>query len=496
MKENIVNFNRKQLLRLPDLKESVEKPAKRAVQTPDDSILKTGQVASMNVMRDWVQKPEGGLLLLKGYAGTGKTFLLNHFTEWYLSNIRGEKIVLTAPTNKAVKVMFEKSEYFHNNLQYSTIHSLLGLVENIDPYGNVTFKPNPAVLPKVQEYRVLIIDESSMLSDELFDMLMPYVMSEKLKILFAGDPYQIPPVGKDNCIPFIEEEQKAYEIEVTELSEIVRQAEGSPIIELSLQLRQDIHRDRLMVLDGITEPNEDGDGVHVFDRNETADASEFSSLLMETLFCSENFKENADFVKIIAWRNKTVDYMNDWVRKKLFGEACQKIEIGEKLIADKPIFGDHGETILFTSNEEFVVEEFTLANESINEGQYSLKYYDARVGSYTRSGMYVQTKIKILHEDSEVTYDGILTVLASVAKGKPKGSWEAKASWKEFYGFQKMFAPIKYNYAITAHKSQGSTYENTFVIETDINMNRKVFERNRIKYTAITRPSKRLYVLR
>ena len=67
--------------------------------------------------------------------------------------------------------------------------------------------------------------------------------------------------------------------------------------------------------------------------------------------------------------------------------------------------------------------------------------------------------------------------------------------WGKFYEAKRMFADIGYNYAITAHKSQGSTYETAFVVESDIDIQRDIENRNRIKYTAFTRPSKRLVII-
>jgi exodeoxyribonuclease-5 len=74
-------------------------------------------------------------------------------------------------------------------------------------------------------------------------------------------------------------------------------------------------------------------------------------------------------------------------------------------------------------------------------------------------------------------------------KGKDK-------SWVIYYNFLRRYADVNYAYAITAHKSQGSTYNTTFVLEDDIDMNINIVERNRIKYTAYTRASKKLYVLK
>ena len=54
---------------------------------------------------------------------------------------------------------------------------------------------------------------------------------------------------------------------------------------------------------------------------------------------------------------------------------------------------------------------------------------------------------------------------------------------------------MSYSYEITAHKAQGSTYDNAFVLEADMDINRKIKERNRIKYTAFTRPKYKLFVI-
>ena len=89
----------------------------------------------------------------------------------------------------------------------------------------------------------------------------------------------------------------------------------------------------------------------------------------------------------------------------------------------------------------------------------------------------------------------ILDILKEKATSQKKGTWEAAGAWKEFFRFQDNFADVNYAYAITCHKSQGSTYVNTFVINSDIDKNKRIVERNRIKYTAFTRSSSRLIVI-
>jgi hypothetical protein len=83
--------------------------------------------------------------------------------------------------------------------------------------------------------------------------------------------------------------------------------------------------------------------------------------------------------------------------------------------------------------------------------------------------------------------------MATVLKGQ---GYAAKKAWVAYYAFMRQFADVGYNYSITAHRSQGSTYSNTFVMEGDIRANPNIFERNRILYTAYTRAAQRLFVVK
>jgi len=140
------------------------------------------------------------------------------------------------------------------------------------------------------------------------------------------------------------------------------------------------------------------------------------------------------------------------------------------------------------------VENFEIKKEKVrvqNEDG-TLKYYEARVSYLNDDEKKVHYYIDILHEDSESYFNvlaGKLKKIAIEKRGKEK-------SWIKYYEFIRRFADVSYAYAITAHKSQGSTYNTAFVLEDDIDVNTNIVERNRIKYTAYTRSSKKLYVLK
>jgi len=307
-----------------------------------------------------------------------------------------------------------------------------------------------------------------------------------------GDPAQIPPVGKPDCIPFRDEFADMYGIKTVELKTIMRQKGDNPIIDTSVTIRNNLE-DPYIDTGDLSRINENGDGIEIINLNSRNGRVNFSDTL-SSYFKTENFKEDPEYSKIIAWRNKTVDTMNNLVRKIIYGEENigSKILIGEKLIANNPIM-DMSQ-ILFNTNDEFTVEEFEIKKEKVRVGdeEGELKYYETSVSFLNDDDKKIHYYIDILHEDSESYFHVLANKLKKIAiekRGKEK-------SWIKYYDFIRRFADVSYSYAITAHKSQGSTYNTAFVLEDDINVNSNIVERNRIKYTAYTRSSKKLYVLK
>jgi hypothetical protein len=108
------------------------------------------------------------------------------------------------------------------------------------------------------------------------------------------------------------------------------------------------------------------------------------------------------------------------------------------------------------------------------------------------NGEAIKDVIDIIHEKSEADFKkaaNILRLIAISKKGKER-------TWVAYYDFLRKFADVNYGYCITCHKSQGSTYNTAFVLEDDIDANPNIVERNRIKYTAYTRASRKSYILK
>jgi len=465
--------------------------------------LNSDQRAAFDELRSFIaDKEDDTVYVLKGWAGTGKTYCVSTLVRYVLETMHPKhnwyKIGVTGPTNKSVRVLKRTSGLKNPRILFQTIHKLLGLKEKITDDGKQEFVADGDFKPSIHSVRLLIIDEVSMLNDDLFQKILPF--RDKIKIICMGDPAQIPPVGRPDCIPFREELADFYRIKTLSLKTIMRQKEGNAIIESSVAIRSDLEAESNPI-PPVTKVNESGEGIEFLNLNLPETRKGFSEILAG-YFKTDAFKKDSEYVKIIAWRNKTVETMNSLIRGVIFGEESKtsKILIGENLIANNPIIQEG--VVVLTTNEEFTVETFDIKEEELrfvisdnpDEEPYEIKikYYEALVAYLDDKDEVVKTWIEILHEDSEMEFKKLLMIMkrrAILKKGADK-------SWVVYYNLLRRYADVGYSYSITCHKSQGSTYNTTFVLEDDIDANWNVVERNRIKYTAYSRPSKKLYVLK
>lgn len=452
--------------------------------------LNEGQISAYTDITGWLsRRDDHDMWVLQGYAGTGKTFLLGRVIRNALMGHTKWKIGMTAPTNKAVKVLEKMCDVKDTRVSFQTVHRMLGLREKITDDGRQVFERDPFLgTVDIHTYGLVIVDEASMLNDELFKELENY--RNHVKFLFVGDPAQIPPVGKDDAIPFDEAARQKWRIKVAHLDEVMRQAAEHPIIARSMVIRNALTRPR--PLDTYSTVIKEGRGITYINTNVQEHRESIEPLLKELFNCKE-FREDPDHAKVIAWRNATVASFNNIIRGQLYGPGSSKLVIGEKLIADKPIVDPSTGEIIFTTNEEFEVAEYKIKRSIFgpsDDTECELGYYEAVVQrGYGEER--VRKVIRILHEDSEIAFKRNSETIRKKAL-----SSKSKRGWRDFYDFIREFAEVNYNYAITAHKAQGSTYKNVVLAEDDIEYNRNTVEKNRIRYTAYTRPTDMLYILK
>lgn len=439
------------------------------------------------------------MYVLKGYAGTGKTYMFSKIQNWMLY-AKKFKIAVSCPTNKAVQICRDMCEVADPKLTFATIHSLLGLKESRDDYGRLSFKPDPMNPPSLDAYDVLIIDETSMLEDSLFIMIEEFV-ENGLRLIFVGDPAQIPPINRIDCIPFLRGKQNQYKMKEGVLTTIMRQAAGNPILEFATAIREQRKNNTFEYNYKTNIVN--GGGIILIDK----DDKDTIYRICETYFVNDIFPNYPDFMKVIAWRNVAVNAINKKVRSFIYKDFITEftpvlpaLMPEEKMIVDEPIKDPTGLYILLTTNSEFVVKNYKVA-ETRYRGKVkdhivvdeSFLYYDTLI-EYSNNKGKATTRIMVIHEDSLNNYNVALDSLKIYAQRM--GKWDRIDAWKAFYKLHNFFAKIKYNYAITAHKAQGSTFENVMMLEWDMYENKKAEERNRIRYVAATRARKYLFIIK
>lgn len=148
------------------------------------------QVSALKTLEDFISGDES-CITLSGSAGTGKTTIIREFLD-YLDD---EQIsyALAAPTHKA-KLVIEAL----TGAEAQTIHQLLALSPNIEifalDYRDLVFETSKSSYASltIPYNGVVIVDEASMINDDLFQLLLDKCSKAKSKIIFVGEKLPVP----------------------------------------------------------------------------------------------------------------------------------------------------------------------------------------------------------------------------------------------------------------------------------------------------------------
>ena len=399
-------------------------------------------------------------VLIKGNAGTGKTYLLDELISRVSVGMQSyKKIYGSAPTNKAVGILTGKINTKVKNLELITTHKAMKISAFIDnKTGKKSFIPMFSDKnPPLKGVKYLIVDESSMMDIRMHIHIIEHATRQNCKIIFLGDDKQINPVGEIDSTVFLGKPIKfdtkedvitwndIHDIETEpiqvddkwicfepypeiELTEIIRQGEGNPIITLSRNLSAIWELETRMI--------EDKGFCYTFDENKVIE---------------ELAKVNGtDTLKYLAWTNDAVDRINKAVRERIYIDP-RKIEVGESLIFDSP-YEEY-----YTSQELRVdtLDIDTITFNVITQENPTVEITKVPLKCYIINGKKVDTwgdnkptwqGVFVIHEDSEAHLDILSKVLLTSAKKR-----QIKFTTRESFIIK--FAQVKYNHAITIHKS-------------------------------------------
>lgn len=484
--------------------------------------LESGEVITLNdqqeealeAMKAWLDDPQDRFFVLSGYAGTGKTTIVKLVIDYFLSQIGQvrkkafafgkstvmDAVAVSAPTNKA-KYEIQMS----TGLEGKTIQSLLGLSPNVNLENFNINKPEFEQLrkPTLDEHLMVVIDEASMFNKDLFAVTVRTAERCGSKILFMCDEAQLPPVN-ESISPVISSELITSRYELTKVE---RQKGSNPLMHIYDAIRNNLNSS-VDAFAMVTDLNENGEGIEF-----TEDLQAFGNRVCST-FASALAQQDPRHCKLLCWTNDRVFFWNRAIRGALYMHKVNRTpnlsdedrELWKTIMPGDVLVG-------YTPTGPIVVScDYKV--EAVEAKECLIKYGSSNALSVVIDTFYIKTRSTRTGIEAKVnvvvhTKENLDRFLEAFNYFLDQAKFNRR--WREYYNFKDKYhllqdivdgrgklilrKDLDYSYALTVHKSQGSTYNLVFVDMPDINKNSNHLERNKLKYVAMSRPRQSVYVL-
>lgn len=444
------------------------------------------QIEALERMKDFLNTEEP-VLVLQGYAGTGKTSILNEYIQ-FLRSTR-EDFILCAPTHKAKLVVEEVT-----GEDAMTVHKLLSLAPNIEifelDYKDLKFQCNG--FGEIPDNGIVIIDEASMINDEIYKLLLDMCNQYGTKLLFIGDKAQIQPVcSKSTSLVF-------NCPNIITLTQIHRQADTNGLLPLLSRLRErPLKR---------FEPIEAPEGSLII-----CDQAKDFMLKSADFFRRAIKKQDVNEVKLIAYTNARVQGFNQCMRKLLWDTNVANEYNQFEFLTGYENF-EYNNTQFYNSLDYIIVDAPKRVERHIPHFMkmpgYELELFDTVYKKLLT--------VFILERDINKDY---IDSLAATIENFRISAIEAKRNgnrtrstflWKKYFEMIKSFATPKdimwdnrvikkktfdYGYASTIHKIQGSSLGTVFIDMANVLVCKNVDEIRQMQYVSLSRTKTDAYIL-
>lgn len=404
--------------------------------------LTDDQQTAMDALCRFLCDPVETVFVLSGYSGCGKSTLIRTLIDQLPGFLKTARLLdpshpeyelkLTATTNKAVENL---SRITGNDA--TTIHSFLGLRVQTDFRTGVS-----SLIPKDRDVRdgyLLVVDEASYIDSQLLDFI--FNRTKHCKIIFVGDPAQLTPVKSTGTPVFDAKFSGAA------LTQVVRQAEGNPIVELSTKFRNAVNSGQFFQF------KPDGHNVQYLDRDS------FNARIGQE-FSRPDWRYQDS--KILGWTNKCVISYNHFVRNHVKGDP------------------------------HFAEGDYAVCNSFLSVGRKSIK---------------TDQLVEITEISSDTHVHGVLgnfyTMDHDLRAFMPKTLDSKNARIKKAKADNELWlvAEIESNwvdlraaYACTINKSQGSTFDEVFIDLDDVRRCNSGDQIARMLYVAVSRARNHVYL--
>lgn len=397
--------------------------------------LTDDQQEALDLFSDFLTNDEQ-FLIIQGSAGTGKSTIIKQMVKRYnqrkemLAVLRKmksddiESILLTATTNPAVAVLSEMLE----DSGVVTIHNLLDLrLFNDQQTGKkrLALKKNAGIIYD----SVIIIDEASMITDELFEYIKN--RTENCKIILVGDQYQLAPVGQTETV------METLECKKADLSQVMRN--DGDILKTSAQFKETVKTGVFTPIEAVAPQI-----MHV-------DGPTFQKLIDKAYLASDYTSKSA---RILAWTNARVLEYSQYIREAK--GLPTNLQVGEVVVSNKPII-------------ELQVPTDSLVTITGMGGKY--------VNDYGIEGrdIEIDNRKSLFYPENPMAERNILREL------------RREKDWKGYFDVKDTWLDLRTHYSCTVHKSQGNSFKRVFVDLADIGRCAIPSDVARMLYVAISR---------
>jgi exodeoxyribonuclease V len=422
------------------------------------------------------------IMLIKGYAGTGKTTLLKSLVKTL--NTLKQKSVLLAPTGRAAKVLASYTGH-----PAWTIHKKIYRQKSgRDGLGEFVLDRN------MHKHTCFIVDEASMIGDrspdsifgsgDLLRDLLDYMESGfGCRLVLVGDTAQLPPVGLD-LSPALNPERLmsfGYRVREIELTDVVRQAEDSGILFNATSIRRLITR-------GLKD-------YPRFDFMAFPDITLVSGEeLLEMISSSYDRYGTSDTI-VVTRSNKRANKFNAGIRSQILWRE-EQLSPGDLLMVVKNnyFWKDQGNTLDFIANGDIIRVVKVQSTEEVHG--YAFANILISMPDYQDIELEVKVLLDVIDlEAPSLDYKQQKSLYLSVAEDHPdeasrKGLADKISSDPYYNALQ-----VKFAYAVTCHKAQGGQWKSVFLDQGYFTDEMLTIDYLRWLYTAFTRASEKLFLV-
>lgn len=435
--------------------------------------------------------------VIEGKAGTGKTTIAKEI----LKEFEDEQIYVAAVSHKAKGVIKSSFGDDTRGKKFFSIAGLLGM-KGINDNDTQTTKFQVGLKVPLLDNppALLVIDEASMITEDVLKKIIDInsSLSRPFQMLFFGDIGQIQPIRDEQS-----EFYRTHKDLLNKKSDIfnskhksklitrVRQGEANPILPYADYFWENSQKENpeLNPTQHIVRNNQITDkGSLLFSNSE-------GEVLNSVIKAVKNAVEKGltNHVKIVTYHVNEKTELNQKIHEALFGKDSDYSK-GDMLILNSPYDLPDVNATMENSSE---IQIKSIQDTDVDEFGVHTLYLETNGTAYTRTGNEQKDcVIQVVSRNDIGLYNQKLQELASYAKRQTNRALK-KQAWGDFWEYKGRYADVDFGYAITAHKSQGSTYDIVVVDEKDIMGTTATSnqEKSELIYTALTRPRKTAIVI-